>query len=66
MNSKNKNNREKLQEADQHFNTDDRLKPSKKKVGPGYDDTAKGNDANASYLDEKRSRQRENEPGSKK
>jgi hypothetical protein len=66
MNSRNKNNEQKSQETDQHFNTDDRLKPSKKKVGPGYDDTGKGNDAHASHLDEKRSSQRQNDAGNKK
>jgi len=66
MNNRNKNNKAKLKEADQHFNTDDPLKPSKRKVGPGYDDTGKGNDAHASRLDEKRPRQRQNDPGNKK
>ena len=40
------------------FNTDGNMKGRTKKVGPGYDDTGKGNDAHASRSDEKKARQR--------
>ena len=66
MNSRNNNKREKPKDAVERFNTDDGLKPSTKKVGAGYDDTGKGNDAHASRLDEKKYRRRENNSANKK
>lgn len=38
----------------ENFNTDDHQDPSSRRVGPGYDDTGSGNDANASRRDEER------------
>jgi hypothetical protein len=40
------------------FNTDGHQEPSSRNVGPGYDDTGKGNDARTSRLDEKRTQKR--------